>query len=52
MWEFRFFWDKWRIAYDWVYGVDAEQNETGFDIHVVYFGPFVIARHTIPHDHR
>ena len=52
MWELRFFWNKWRLSYDWICSVDSDGEETGFDIHVVYFGPFCIARHVIPLDHR
>ena len=40
MWEFRFFWNKWRIAYDHVVYKDDPSG-----IYVVYLGPFVIARH-------
>ena len=45
MFEFRVFWDKWRLCYDNPVYCDENGDETGDGIHVFYIGPFIIARH-------
>ena len=41
-WELRVFWKLWRLSFD------RPEYESGGGIYVLYFGPFVVAKHWLP----